>query len=55
LYGTWFPTDDPTVFKEAFGRLVSWVAGSLDLYRHELSSILYPVFIHMFLNLHEQV
>lgn len=30
---------------------LSWVDGALDLYRRELSSVLWPVFVHVFLQL----
>ncbi len=50
--------NDPTIYEDAYLDLVRFVDGSLDLYRHELSLILYPVFVHMYLELvynrHEQ-
>ena len=46
---------DPTLYNEAYDKLVSWVLGSLDIYRYELSGILYPLFLHVFLILHEKV
>ena len=48
-------TGDPTLYNEAYDKLVSWVLGSLDIYRYELSGILYPLFLHVFLILHEKV
>lgn len=38
-------------YREAYGRLRSWVHSSLDLYKNELLRILYPVFVHSFLEL----
>uniref|UniRef100_A0A061QQU2 Transcription initiation factor TFIID subunit 5 n=1 Tax=Tetraselmis sp. GSL018 TaxID=582737 RepID=A0A061QQU2_9CHLO len=43
-----------SLYLEAFDKLVAWVLGSLDLYRSELVAILYPVFVHVYLKLHEQ-
>jgi transcription initiation factor TFIID subunit 5 len=42
---------DPTIYEDAYQDLVLFVDGSLDLYRHELALILYPVFVHMYLEL----
>ncbi|GBG86240.1 hypothetical protein CBR_g41144, partial [Chara braunii] len=41
----------PGKYKENYGRLRSWVQSSLDLYKNELLRILYPVFVHCFLEL----
>lgn len=50
---------DPTVYGEVYSDLEKFVEVSLDLYKHELALILYPVFVHMYLELvyngHEQV
>ncbi|KAK6927628.1 TFIID subunit TAF5, NTD2 domain [Dillenia turbinata] len=40
-----------TRYQEGYGKLRSWADGSLDLYRHELNRVLYPVFIHCFMDL----
>lgn len=48
-------TGEPTLYNEAFDKLVNWVLGSLDLYRCELAGILYPLFMYVFLKLHEKV
>ncbi|KAI8967460.1 WD40-repeat-containing domain protein [Mycotypha africana] len=36
---------------QAYLSLKDWIENSLDIYRHELMSLLYPVFIYSFLNL----
>ena len=43
--------NDPAIYEDAYHDLVRFVDASLDLYRHELSLILYPVFVHMYLEL----
>ena len=49
---------DPSSYDEAYNDLEVFVENSLDMYKHELALILYPVFVHMFLELvyngHEQ-
>merc|ERR1712038_326193 len=42
---------DPSIYAEAYKDLQKFVEASLDLYRHELALILYPVFVHMYLEL----
>ena len=42
---------DPSIHAEAYKDLQTFVESSLDLYRHELALILYPVFVHMYLEL----
>eukprot|EP00250_Pteridium_aquilinum_P012760 c20924_g1_i1 orf=85-2091(+) len=41
----------PMLYKEAYGKLRTWVHSSLDLYKNELLRILYPVFLHCFMDL----
>ncbi|KAG9452193.1 hypothetical protein H6P81_005097 [Aristolochia fimbriata] len=41
----------PARYMEGYNRLRSWTYNSLDLYKHELLRVLYPVFIHSFLDL----
>ncbi|MCO5597089.1 hypothetical protein L7F22_051163 [Adiantum nelumboides] len=41
----------PALYKEAYSKLRSWVHSSLDIYKHELLRILYPVFLHCFMDL----
>jgi len=43
--------DDPTSYETAYSDLEVFVDNSLDMYRHELALTLYPVFVHMFLEL----
>merc|ERR1711915_357487 len=43
--------DDPTSYEAAYSDLEVFVENSLDMYRHELALILYPVFVHMYLEL----
>lgn len=42
---------DPDVYEEAYTDLKKFVEGALDIYKHELGMILYPVFVHMYLEL----
>ncbi|CAK7892075.1 transcription initiation factor TFIID subunit 5 [[Candida] anglica] len=42
---------NPETYLQAYSMLRSWVATSLDLYKPELSRILYPIFIHCYLEL----
>ncbi|XP_015945466.1 transcription initiation factor TFIID subunit 5 [Arachis duranensis] len=41
----------PARFHDGYSRLRSWTHCSLDLYKHELLRVLYPVFIHCFMDL----
>eukprot|EP00252_Welwitschia_mirabilis_P003149 TRINITY_DN13239_c0_g1_i1.p1 TRINITY_DN13239_c0_g1~~TRINITY_DN13239_c0_g1_i1.p1 ORF type:complete len:659 (+),score=138.91 TRINITY_DN13239_c0_g1_i1:219-2195(+) len=41
----------PARYTEEYGKLRSWAYNSLDSYKHELLRVLYPVFIHCFLDL----
>lgn len=43
--------DDPDVYNRAYSILRNWVDTSLDLYKPELSRILFPIFIHCYLEL----
>ena len=49
---------DPSTYDDAYNDLELFIENSLDLYKHELALILYPVFVHMYLELvynqHEQ-
>ncbi|KAA6423212.1 hypothetical protein WJX79_007050 [Trebouxia sp. C0005] len=42
---------DPTKYADSFQKLASWVDNSLDLYKDELARVLYPLFIHCYLEL----
>ncbi|CAI9767257.1 unnamed protein product [Fraxinus pennsylvanica] len=41
----------PAQYQEGYSKLRSWAYTSLDLYKHELLRVLYPVFIHCFMDL----
>ncbi|KAK4375211.1 hypothetical protein RND71_005888 [Anisodus tanguticus] len=41
----------PERCQEEYSKLRSWAYSSLDLYKHELLRVLYPVFIHCFMEL----
>ncbi|KAI5058413.1 hypothetical protein GOP47_0026583 [Adiantum capillus-veneris] len=41
----------PVLYKEAYSKLRSWVHSSLDIYKNELLRILYPVFLHCYMDL----
>ncbi|CAE6120148.1 unnamed protein product [Arabidopsis arenosa] len=43
--------DDPTRYREGYSNLRSWAYNSLDLYKHELLRVMYPVFIHCYMDL----
>ncbi|CAI0441457.1 unnamed protein product [Linum tenue] len=43
--------DDPGQYHEEYGKLRTWTFNSLDLYKHELLRVLYPVFIHCYMDL----
>lgn len=40
-----------SVYEVMFAKLKKWAYNSLDIYRDELSQILYPMFVHCFLDL----
>ena len=42
---------DPFSYDEAYNDLEVFIENSLDMYKHELALILYPVFVHMYLEL----
>ena len=42
---------DPSLYAAVYVDLTRFIEGSLDMYRHELALILYPVFVHMYLEL----
>ncbi|KAF5209039.1 Transcription initiation factor TFIID subunit 5 [Clavispora lusitaniae] len=43
--------NDPDIYYRAYSILRGWVETSLDLYKPELSRLLYPLFVHCFLEL----
>ncbi|XP_014204120.1 transcription initiation factor TFIID subunit 5 [Copidosoma floridanum] len=42
---------DPALYEKSYGELKKFVESSLDIYKHELGTILYPVLVHMYLEL----
>ncbi|KAF5456809.1 hypothetical protein F2P56_026248 [Juglans regia] len=44
----------PAQYQDGYSKLRSWTYSSLDLYKHELLRVLYPVFIHCFMDLVEK-
>lgn len=42
---------DPNIYAQVYHDLQTFVEGTLDLYKHELACILYPVFVTMYLEL----
>lgn len=42
---------DPKIYKESYKRIEETIDGSLDIYRNELKSLVYPLFVHMYLEL----
>ncbi|KYQ91599.1 transcription initiation factor TFIID subunit [Tieghemostelium lacteum] len=43
--------DDPKLYLESYSKLRNWIHSSLDIYKNELLSILYPVFVHSYIDL----
>uniref|UniRef100_A0A060T8F1 ARAD1D05940p n=1 Tax=Blastobotrys adeninivorans TaxID=409370 RepID=A0A060T8F1_BLAAD len=43
--------EDPSLYYRAYASLKDWAESSLELYRPELRRLLYPIFVHMFLEL----
>ncbi|GAB2252071.1 hypothetical protein Droror1_Dr00004918 [Drosera rotundifolia] len=41
----------PAQYYDGYSKLRSWTDSSLDLYKHDLIRVLYPVFIHCFMDL----
>ncbi|KAF4039200.1 WD domain G-beta repeat [Phytophthora infestans] len=38
-------------YDEAYGKLLDWICNSLDMYRNELHTVVFPIFVHCFLEL----
>ncbi|KMS65089.1 hypothetical protein BVRB_039560, partial [Beta vulgaris subsp. vulgaris] len=51
LHGVIQQQQSPDAYTEAFQALQDWIEGSLDMYRTELHAVLFPIFIHVFLDL----
>ncbi|EMS49310.1 Transcription initiation factor TFIID subunit 5 [Triticum urartu] len=45
------PDNDPARYYDGYNKLRSWAYNSLDQYKHELLRVLYPAFIHCFMDL----
>ncbi|KAL6495011.1 Transcription initiation factor TFIID subunit 5 [Orobanche gracilis] len=43
--------DSPAQYQEGYSKLRSWAYSSLDQYQHELVRVLYPVFLHGFMDI----
>ncbi|XP_050220004.1 transcription initiation factor TFIID subunit 5 [Mercurialis annua] len=43
--------DTPAQYSDEYGKLRSWANSSLDLYKPELLRVLYPVFVHCYMDL----
>ncbi|KAJ8751676.1 hypothetical protein K2173_025838 [Erythroxylum novogranatense] len=43
--------DTPAKYHDEYSKLRSWAYSSLDLYKHELLRVLYPVFIHSYIDM----
>ncbi|CAG5124648.1 unnamed protein product [Candidula unifasciata] len=43
--------DDPSLYEDLYGDLKKFIDSCLDVHKVELSTILYPVFVHMYLEL----
>ena len=44
-------SDDPSLYEDLYRNLKSFIDSCLDIHKVELSTILYPVFVHMYLEL----
>ncbi|KDP33523.1 hypothetical protein JCGZ_07094 [Jatropha curcas] len=45
------PGDTPAKYHDEYGKLRAWTHSSLDLYKPELLRVLYPVFVHCYMDL----
>lgn len=58
VLSTYKSEGDPDIYEDTYVSLKKFIETALDSYKHELSMILYPVFVHMYLELvyneHEQ-
>ncbi|KAM3297656.1 hypothetical protein ACQJBY_039537 [Aegilops geniculata] len=45
------PDNNPARYYDGYNKLRSWAYNSLDQYKHELLRVLYPAFIHCFMDL----
>ncbi|CAH0480756.1 unnamed protein product [Peronospora belbahrii] len=42
---------NPDTYDEAYRKLLDWICNSLDMYRNELHAVVFPVFVHCYLEL----
>ncbi|CAH0489433.1 unnamed protein product [Peronospora farinosa] len=42
---------NPETYDEAYQKLMDWICNSLDMYRKELHAVVFPVFVHCYLEL----
>ncbi|KAJ3206042.1 Transcription initiation factor TFIID subunit 5 [Dinochytrium kinnereticum] len=42
---------NPSAYDQSYGRLRRWIEDSLDMYKIEMRRVLYPVFVHSYLDL----
>ncbi|KAG5244443.1 transcription initiation factor TFIID [Salix suchowensis] len=45
------PEDSPARYQDEYSKLRTWAYSSLDLYKHELLRVLYPVFVHCYMDI----
>lgn len=43
--------NDPKIYSSSYQKLCQFIDSALDIYRHELSMLIYPVFVQMYLDL----
>ncbi|KAJ3108089.1 hypothetical protein HDU97_002324 [Phlyctochytrium planicorne] len=43
--------NNPSAYDQSYGRLRRWIEDSLDMYKLEMRRVLYPVFVHAYIDL----
>ena len=51
VLSTYKSEGDPDIYEDNYNSLKKFIESSLDSYRHELVMLLYPVFVHMYIEL----
>lgn len=51
VLNTYKSEGDPVIYEESYTRMLTFIDNALDTYRHELALLIYPVFVHMYLEL----
>lgn len=51
VLSTYKSEGDPDIYEDTYTSFKRFIEASLDSYRHELSMVLYPAFVHMYLEL----